>query len=189
MSKAVLISIRPKWCEKIANGEKTVEVRKTQPKLKTPFKCYIYRTKGTVKHLINDKWVNMPVGGTVIGEFVCDRVFRGSQGYTTFFWDICIPSRLTEEEIIEYQGDASDIYGWHISDLQIYDTLKELSEFTPSCRYGEDGECLKSKEVLCLYQKHDFNPDGSVNLVSCSRRAKRPPQSWCYVEELPGGDG
>lgn len=41
MSKAVMISIRPKWCEKICNGEKTIEVRKTRPKLETPFKCYI----------------------------------------------------------------------------------------------------------------------------------------------------
>ena len=44
MSKAVMLSIRPKWVEKIANGEKTIEVRKTRPKLKTPFKCYIYCT-------------------------------------------------------------------------------------------------------------------------------------------------
>lgn len=44
MSKAVMLSIRPKWVEKIANGEKTIEVRKTKPKLDTPFKCYIYCT-------------------------------------------------------------------------------------------------------------------------------------------------
>lgn len=42
MSKAVLISIRPEWCEKIISGEKTIEVRKTRPKMDTPFKCYIY---------------------------------------------------------------------------------------------------------------------------------------------------
>lgn len=30
--KSVLISIQPKWVEKIANGEKTIEVRKTAPK-------------------------------------------------------------------------------------------------------------------------------------------------------------
>ena len=41
MSKAVMISIRPKWCEKICSGEKTIEVRKTRPKLQPPFKCYI----------------------------------------------------------------------------------------------------------------------------------------------------
>ena len=44
--KSVLISIKPKWCELIANGEKTIEVRKTKPKLETPFKCYIYCAKG-----------------------------------------------------------------------------------------------------------------------------------------------
>ena len=43
--KEVLISIKPKWCELIANGTKTVEVRKTKPNLETPFKCYIYCTK------------------------------------------------------------------------------------------------------------------------------------------------
>lgn len=49
MSKAVMLSILPKWCAKIASGEKTIEVRKTKPKLETPFKCYIYCTQD--KHL------------------------------------------------------------------------------------------------------------------------------------------
>lgn len=43
--KAVLISIRPEWVERILSGAKTVEVRKTVPKIKTPFKCYIYCTR------------------------------------------------------------------------------------------------------------------------------------------------
>ena len=47
--KAVLISIQPKWCELIANGKKTVEVRKTKPKIDVPFKCYIYCTQGKSK--------------------------------------------------------------------------------------------------------------------------------------------
>lgn len=42
--KSVLISIKPKWCELIAGGKKTIEVRKTKPKIDTPFKCYIYET-------------------------------------------------------------------------------------------------------------------------------------------------
>ena len=92
MSKAVLISIRPKWCEKIVNGKKTIEVRKTRPKLQTPFKCYIYCTRD--KHLAfmqNQTGTNLiacmdvdaaiPVGGSigngkVIGEFICDRIDR-----------------------------------------------------------------------------------------------------------------
>ena len=44
--QAIMISIHPKWCELIASGKKTVEVRKTRPKIETPFKCYIYETKG-----------------------------------------------------------------------------------------------------------------------------------------------
>ena len=47
--KSLLISINPKWCELIASGKKTVEVRKTKPKLETPFKVYIYETKGKRK--------------------------------------------------------------------------------------------------------------------------------------------
>ncbi len=43
--KSILISIHPKWCELIANGKKTVEVRKNKPKLEVPLKCYIYCTK------------------------------------------------------------------------------------------------------------------------------------------------
>ena len=52
--KAVMISIQPKCCELIANGKKTVEVRKTRPKLETPFKVYIYETKWTG----NTYWAN-----------------------------------------------------------------------------------------------------------------------------------
>ena len=37
MSKAVLISIRPEWGEKIINGQKTIEVRKTRQKMNPPF--------------------------------------------------------------------------------------------------------------------------------------------------------
>lgn len=85
MSKAVMLSIRPKWVEKIANGEKTIEVRKTKPKLDTPFKCYIYCTlQGCNEFFRVDlgrdvakwnrgKWADRK--GKVIGEFTCDRIF------------------------------------------------------------------------------------------------------------------
>ena len=68
MGKAVLISIRPEWVEKIVRNEKTVEVRKTRPKLDTPFKCYIYCTQGNDARRLRGSW------GKVIGEFICDRV-------------------------------------------------------------------------------------------------------------------
>ena len=46
---AVMLSIKPKYCELIASGEKTIEVRKTKPKIEKTFKCYIYCTKESYK--------------------------------------------------------------------------------------------------------------------------------------------
>ena len=49
-NKAVLLSVQPKWCELIATGKKTIEIRKTKPKIKVPFKAYIYCTKDRNNH-------------------------------------------------------------------------------------------------------------------------------------------
>ena len=165
MSKAILISIRPKWVEKIANGEKTIEVRKTRPKLDTPFKCYIYRTKGTVSHIINGKWVKMEVGGTVIGEFTCDRIY-GLAPLNHAPDDVEQQACLTREEIVQYLKGIG--YGWHISDLRIYDAPRELEEFERPC------DCDKCDAVWST----------TCNQCSDDRKIEFPPQSWCYVEEM-----
>lgn len=160
--RSVLMSIRPKWCELIATGQKTVEVRKTRPKLDTPFKVYIYRTKGFIRHLCNGKWWNMPVGGTVIGEFVCDEIREigfspyNHGEYTCEDQTYIEQTGLTFDEMFEYLGDGYG-YGWHISNLEIYDTPKSLSEFRGLRK-----------------TKFGYEP---VSLTS-------PPQSWCYVEEV-----
>ena len=146
MSKAVMLSIRPKWCEKIASGEKTIEVRKTRPKMNTPFKCYIYCTQGGValgawgKH------------GKVIGEFTCDRIYELAP-INHAPDDVEKQACLTREEIVNYLKGTG--YGWHIVDLRIYDTPRELREFIGlrNTRFGA--------------APYDI---------------KRPPQSWCYVE-------
>lgn len=177
MSKAVLVSIRPEWVEKIVRGEKTVEVRKTRPKLETPFKCYIYQAKGTVPHIINGKWVQMEVGGTIIAEFTCDRIYeletrspggsyyvKGEDQPTTN--DVARQSCLTLRDMHEYLQAAKG-YGWHISKLEIYDTPKKLSKFLRPFEICIGKVC---DEYGCAYCEN-----GHI---------KRPPQSWCYVEEL-----
>lgn len=110
MGKAVLISIRPKWCELIASGKKTIEIRKTKPKLPTPFKCYIYCTKARIPVRDDDGYIVMyeddlailnewrsgignPCGmlgageefinGTVIGEFICTDISVYDYDYCT----------------------------------------------------------------------------------------------------------
>lgn len=205
--KSVLISIRPRWCEYIASGKKTIEVRKTAPK-KTPFKAYIYAirpkrfykcgavsTSDELLWLANGKvemgdgfkfWADCDeyqcLNGRIIGEFICNEVEEfhewelSPQGkfadfererLDKFLTDAC----LSEEEVVRYRENLpyyKPLYGWHISDLKIYDKPKELSEFRkPFIDYVSPKE---SKMV---------NPKiGISEYVTC------PPQSWIYVEEL-----
>lgn len=189
--KSVLISIRPKWCELIASGKKTIEVRKSRPKIATPFKCYIYCT-------------NLAVNAgsrKVIGEFVCDNVdvlFDTNGNPENYMTDI-LPSILQQtalsyDDFARYVGSRADktsIFGWHISDLKIYNTPKELSKFEVAdkrairqCKYREQAYYAFTdtgyiKNGSYCKQKDDWCFSG------CKRKAlKRPPQSWMYVEEL-----
>lgn len=209
MNKAVLISIQPKWCELIASGKKTVEVRKSKPTVEMPFKCYIYCTKKTRKDDLGDYVLYEDEKGfieengvrfspfrasKVIGEFICDKI--DDYIYETE-WDICVDidddtlpfTMLTREEINEY-AHGKTLYGWHISELKIYDKPKELSEFLKPCKWRVDHgwidyECeARSHKVGCQYAIEDRNPDGSVNDYNCGYKdyVTRPPQSWMYVE-------
>ena len=179
--KAVLISIHPKWCELIASGKKTIEVRKTAPKIQTPFKCYIYETQGKTESPWMDEEGHMIFRGRgmVIGEFICRRItstavwrLRGETGKcakrTAGEEQFPGLSCLTIDEIREYAGSNQRIvYGWHISDLVIYDKPKPLSKYL-RCPYPWDcGACdyFDGLDMVC-------------------EKPKRPPQSWCYVEEL-----
>ena len=178
MSKAVLISIRPKWVVKIASGEKTIEVRKTLPKLDTPFKAYIYCTMPDAKDPHNILELHGADGkirkanGKVIGEFTCDRIDRLAPadepyGIYDIGDDYVLQTCLENGALWDY-GHGTPLYGWHISDLRIYDTPKELSEFKTLCRV--DADCC-----ACPYYNYTkMDCDGRV--------IGRPPQSWCYVE-------
>lgn len=199
-----MLSVRPKWCEKIANGDKTIEVRKTRPKLETPFKCYIYCTAEMAEYdalwvldaptreeysfIAVSAYLENPKGANkgnrkVIGEFTCDRIYKIDKDSTDFLFKagglsvykqaaeekcgLCVA--MTDDELHGYLGHCQG-YGWHISDLKIYDTPKELSEFKTLCRV--DADCC-----ACPYYNYTkMDCDGRV--------IGRPPQSWCYVEAM-----
>lgn len=189
--KSVLISIHPKWCELIASGEKTIEVRKTRPKIETPFRCYIYETKARSDmptFVDEDGHVLYTGRGQVIGEFVCDRVdivasictpcmdyITVNDKWDTHFSDI---SCLNVDELGKYLGFNKDGYGWRISDLKIYDKPRELSEFYKVCNFDKCEGCPhlyventpSSYETWCEF-------DEKMPIA-------RPPQSWQYVEEI-----
>ena len=193
MGKAVMLSIRPKWVEKIVNGEKTIEVRKTRPKLQTPFKCYIYCTMDhpyisvSCAELDKLNYRTNTVGrcnGKVIGEFTCDRIYKIDKDSTDFLFKagglsvykqaaeekcgLCVA--MTADELHGYLGHYQG-YGWHISNLRIYDTPRDLGEFRRAC--PNSWYC----ESCAMYRENNGTcGNGSLQL-------KLPPQSWCYVEE------
>jgi predicted transcriptional regulator len=185
MSKAVMLSVRPKWCEKIANGEKTIEVRKTRPKMNTPFKCYIYCTLPKYPHedFIATDYPRPQFygGGKVIGEFVCDCVTplynvcmddwkRLAGGLHNIEKELVNQACLTEANLHTYAG-GKNCFAWHISDLRIYDQPRELTAFRRACK--NSWYC----ESCAMYWENN-GTCGNESL-----QIKRPPQSWCYVEE------
>lgn len=201
--KSVLISIQPKWCELIANGKKTVEVRKTKPKIDTPFKCYIYCTQGKDVLAVSrydDKsaflWdksdvdrynADMVRNGKVIGEFVCygiEELYQCNSGWVNEY--ACI----SQTEFFDYLGIPrgthfgydKTAYGWHIDELVIYDKPKELGEFFIYC--GDNPTKCDGCEAHYYSNTECGTEDYCCSIIEGHRPLKRPPQSWCYVEEL-----
>lgn len=181
--KAVLLSVQPEWCEKILSGEKTVEVRRTCPVHGTPFKVYIYCTLAASKAFVSDdrnwdvsagssRWPDKR--GRVIGEFICKKMTGLTHVGETGSWepahlyvmapgsyykpaDELLEAACMSKETAEKYLKGRDGYGWHISDLRIYDCPQPLSDFTR----------LRAT-------KFGYKPI----------RIERPPQSWFYVEDV-----
>lgn len=180
MSKAVMLSVRPKWCEKIFNGEKSIEVRRNRPKLETPFKCHIYCTKPKYEHedFIRTDYPKPQFygGGKVIGEFVCDRIFPidvlDNGSIRNWNYEHMDQACLSYEDLAAYIGGVGKRgFGWHISDPKIYDTPKELIEFHT---WKKCKSCSKSgyESTACIYDENCMVPVAIT----------KAPQSWCYVE-------
>lgn len=196
--KAILMSIKPEWCEKIFNGEKTIEVRKTAPKLKPPFKVYVYQTKARLGNkFISEVFDAIYGGGKVVGEFVCDEKhniqFTGAS-YTinndiSLTNDIARQSCLQFDDMISYLGVKGGA-ALHITKPKLYDAPKELSEFS---RYGymeiehagngyvfcdntQCGYCEPAEVIAGLYKPPVCRKGGC--------KITRAPQSWRYVEEI-----
>ena len=197
MAKAVLISIRPEWVEKILSGEKTLEVRKTRPNMETPFKVYIYCTAGNLSYKVNGGMLcNVSGGKIVVCEFTCDNIATYNYDYCPHpeigmdydcgdsWWEIddedLKSACLSEEEFRYYAFGREAMYGWHISDLKIYDQPKKLIEFlSPPELYCEKERCggCPCDQVADVNGEYSFD-------CEWKRPLTRPPQSWRYVEEL-----
>lgn len=178
--KSVLRSVKPYWFYLICEGKKKIEVSKTNPQSdEWDSTVYLYCSKdmrsfSRIPEQHREKYKKYL--GTVGAKFVCYEIedilyLLESDLVMTFLPKYTSPagSCLTSEELLQY-GKGKPLYGWHIADLKIYDTPRELGEFrTPDKPYHEIIE-----------------RDGSLMLMDGYESGKplnRAPQSWQYVEE------
>ena len=186
MSKSILLSIKPKWIEKILNGEKTIEVRKRFPKDYVGW-VYIYCSKATKSnerllgnhkdnyryHTTNDHidfysdyMLRNIVNGKVVARFWCDNV-EEIDIYTNRIYEtktlnqleLLEKSCLSHCELFEYLGEdysKKGGYAIHISKLEIFDRPKYLTEYYKSYIETEKG---------IYYQV-----------------LTKAPQNYCYIE-------
>lgn len=198
--KSILISIQPKWCEKICRkvGEengmpvylKPVEVRKSAPK-EVPFKAHIYQTKYKGgNRIVNDALNAVYGGGKVIGEFICDRVDK--------FSCKCIPrqgiafgyERFIKDGVYLLNNNDTDYVVFERQDKYL-DTMLKNADLAAMCLTPRDLFQYAGGFSKPLYAWHisalkiydtprelsDFKtPDSGKPIDS-------PPQSWRYVEE------
>ena len=192
MDKSVLISIQPEWCALIGNGKKTVEVRRTRPKLETPFKCYIYCTKGNgaKNRLTWSHDIKHEMNGKVFGEFVCDRIFDFPFGISYDKSSMCPllqnGSCLTQEQLLRYRSRKT-LYGWLIHDLITYDRPKSLTDF--GIERAPQSWCYIEKTAKncgnCKWHEHEDIDDGyvCVNHESENCADWTEDDDWCQFWE------
>lgn len=189
---AVLTSIQPYYVFLIIARlmgwdipqEKTVEARKDFPKDTAWNKrVHIYCSKNKKSFNRIPKQYQPLMGkllGKVIGEFVCDRI----ETITIPSIDLdrqCGQSCLSVSEMLDYiqtpntrRYDDKPLYGWHISDLKIYDKPRELGEFKKL------GYMTEEQWLYALYPNTHCHYEAWAKQFEITR----PPQSWCYVDVL-----
>lgn len=185
--KAVLISIQKEHNVNIFDGSKHFEGRKTLPAIiplgnhidnSTTYNpsdsdviCYVYEPKAGGGC------------GKVVGQFVCDF----AQTFHTSFADmkrvakaLCVTEEFAKQYFNRERG-----YMLRVCVPERYEKLKELSEFTsPEWFRDCEKQCPDMERMRC--------PVGDSRKADkmcgwCRKGGKpitRPPQSWCYVEEI-----
>lgn len=177
--KAVMLSLRPQWCEKIFNGSKSIEVCKNRPSIPTPFEVYVYMTK--------HKWIFKLLPflknrfAKVIGSLVCDRIDEYTfSDYEARYRinDVDIAKTcLNHPELIAY-GKGKPLYGWHITEPKLFDKPRELGEFSKFGYKYLGGCCVNYNCPNCIDNGWMQPPECKIDGCFLTR----PPQSWYYIE-------
>lgn len=104
----VILSLHQKWWQKMAAGEKVLELRKTKPQCKAPFRVLVYVTGGA----------------GVLGEFICPEVLEIKN-----FEEAERKSKVPAHDIHNYAaGSRNKVYGWEVADVKEYPRAVALEE-------------------------------------------------------------
>lgn len=158
---------------------------KGKPNLWLPYEHDCFELDEASQPYLSDKPIfdiDTKMNGKVVARFTLRKVERFIQGLNEDEYERlpnfalqdydyhgldCLMEKacLNDDEINEYAPDLS-FYAWHISDLEIFDEPKELSDF-------------KS------YKKNVVNTkiNGMVFETELDNSLTKAPQAWCYVEE------
>lgn len=175
----ILASIKPYYYYLIAEEKKKIEVRKTALK-NLPQDIAFYMSKDEKSFAKIPKKFQGKYRehfGKIGIRAVVDKIGKMKMTIDDFGNLILLSSIaiwgfnhcLSNDELDAYL-DGKTGYGWHISDLKIYDKPKELNEFKISCN--------------CKNLCYSCNRFTGKPWDICNDTITRPPQSWCYVEEL-----
>ena len=107
--KAILLSIKPEWAEKIYNGEKTIEWRKSRPRIDRNnhhTRVYIYET-APVKRITG----HFTLSGCYEVDLGCKPANMSDALMTV---DIQRRGCVPHEDLVNYQGKSRCIYAWSV---------------------------------------------------------------------------
>lgn len=193
--KSILISIQPQWVEKILNGEKTIEIRKTKPNIELPCKVYIYCTKAKKpyqdKDCVREDWLT--IAHPITKEFIL-----GANYGECLNGKIVAEFTLNEIETLwqnnKNKTSTATVVNKAIFEKQTCMSWEQYCEYH-KCKNGKYSNSYAWHiDDLKIYDKPKELSEFSVGKakIDCgygnyniyNKILQRPPQSWCYVESL-----
>ena len=120
----IIMSLHPKWWPQILSGEKTLEIRKTEPHpVYYPLRVVVYLTAPVRR---------------IVGEFTCP-IARPVRDVETITAGSC----LTAAKLEKYAG-GRPLWAWEISQPVEYKEVRRIADYglkrpPQSWRYGKKG--------------------------------------------------